>query len=88
MPSEPSASGIILCGDVGASRAPPLLQLPRPPVDLGLDPVGEAVDELRLQLLAHLLAGGERRLELVPELLLLGHSEASISQPKICYKAA
>ena len=73
-PSEPSASGII-GGDVGGARASPPLRAPaRAPLDLGLDPVGEAVDELRLELVADLLAGGERRLELVPELLLLGHS--------------
>ena len=57
------------------ARACRARQLLRAPVDLLLDPVGEAVDELRLELLADLLAGGERRLELVPELLLLGHSD-------------
>ena len=54
-------------------RELPLRPGVRASLDLGLDPVGEPVDELGLELLADLLPGRERGLELVPELLLLGH---------------
>ena len=65
------------CGSGAAARC----LLLRAPVDLLLDPVGEPVDELRLELRGHLVPGRQRGLELVPELLLLGHFPGSILQP-------
>ena len=72
---------------VGRARTPLRRELLRAPLDLLLDPVGEAVDELRLELLARLVRG--RRASLRARGAIPGRSgTAGAYASRICYTEA